>query len=71
MDSDQKLKDLFLKDLTALLDKYDACLEAKDHYQGYPECGQDVRMTAFISPYSEIEIDLGGYVDKDYLRDEL
>lgn len=38
----------FRADLQALLDKYEAELEAKDYYQGYAECGEDVRMTVFI-----------------------
>jgi hypothetical protein len=35
----------FLEELAALLKKYNAEIEADDHYQGYPECGQDIRIT--------------------------
>lgn len=49
----------FRAELAALLARYDgpvgfngwpyvAELSAKDHYQGYPECGEDVRMTVEI-----------------------
>lgn len=69
-DANAILENLFLKDLSALLEKYNATLEAKDHYQGYPECGEDVRMTAGIGPYSEIEIELGRYFDKDTAKSE-
>ncbi len=60
----------FRADLLALLAKYDAGLTAQDHYQGYPECGKDIRMTVTIPAiYDEdgetvrpwTEIDLGSY----------
>lgn len=38
----------FRSELQALLDKYGADLEADDHYQGYAECGKDIRMTVYI-----------------------
>ncbi len=38
----------FRRELKALLAKYDAELDAKDHYVGYPECGEDIRMTVTI-----------------------
>jgi len=46
----------FRAELAALLARYndpktrlnDATLEADDHYRGYPECGEDVRMTVEI-----------------------
>jgi hypothetical protein len=58
----------FKAELAALLAKYDATLEAEDHYPGYAECGEDVRMTVSVpSRYSSdgertregVEIDLG------------
>jgi hypothetical protein len=62
---------LFLSDLKALLKKYNAEITCADHYQGYPECGEDVRMTVEIpSKYDSgeliqewTEIDLGHGVD--------
>jgi hypothetical protein len=48
---------LFLNDLKALLKKYNAEITCADHYQGYPECGEDVRMTVDIpSIYNQGEI---------------
>lgn len=60
----QKLKDLLLE--------YDAELSADDHWTGYAECGQDIRMIVSIpSIYNKdthecereyTEIDLGRYL---------
>lgn len=64
----------FKKDLAALLAKYGEGasfpveIRAEDHYHGYPECGEDIRMTVTIpalydkdgNPVREwAEIDLG------------
>jgi len=38
----------FRAELKALLNKWGAELEARDHWQGYAECGEDVRMTVTI-----------------------
>lgn len=38
----------FKAELQTLLDKYNAELEAKDHWEGYSETGEDVRMTVDI-----------------------
>ena len=38
----------FLSDLLALLDKYGADMETRNHWQGYAECGEDVRITVDI-----------------------
>ena len=54
----------FLAELTALLRKWGAELEAKDHYLGYPECGEDIRITAWIpADGADVEIDLGDSFD--------
>jgi hypothetical protein len=61
----------FTAELKALLAKYGAELEAEDHWMGYAECGEDVRMTVTIeSKWDEhgeqqsefVEIDLGTVV---------
>ena len=61
----------FRADLQALLDKYGAELEEKDYYQGYAECGEDVRMTVFIEAVYDdnhelvnegVEINLGNWL---------
>lgn len=57
----------FRRDLQALLDRYGATISAKDHWQGYPECGEDVRITVEIESvwsgselvHTGAEIDLG------------
>lgn len=65
----------FLTKLKLLLREYsiggqEATIEAEDHYLGYAECGEDIRMTVDIpSIYSSdgeclrewTEIDLGRY----------
>ena len=43
-----EVKAAFLFDLNALLQKWTATLEAADHYPGYAECGEDIRMTVTI-----------------------
>lgn len=61
----------FRAELIALLEKYDAELEAKDHWEGYSECGEDVRMTVTVPAIWDAdhdmlrewtEIDLGSWV---------
>lgn len=47
-DGAEDIKREFMAELTELLKRYDAELSAKDHYQGYAECGEDVRMTVSI-----------------------
>lgn len=56
----------FRDELQALLDKYGAELSAKDHYQGYPECGEDIRMTVDIPAVLEM-----GYVTREYAEIDL
>ena len=62
----------FRADLQILLDKYNAELEASDHYIGYAECGEDIRMTVSIpAVYDEnhdivsewVEVDLGRWIN--------
>lgn len=55
MQTKEQVAQAFKDELQALLDKYGAELEAKDHWQGYAECGEDVRMT----------VDIPGIWDKD------
>jgi len=61
----------FRDELNDLLQKWGAEIEAEDHYPGYPECGEDVRMTVEIpSLYDDhgnvvrerCEVDLGSLV---------
>lgn len=71
MQTKEQIEQEFRAELQALLDKYGAELEAKDHWQGYAECGEDVRMTVDIpaiydADHSRLrertEIDLGNYL---------
>ena len=48
MISKQQVTDEFTAELRALLAKYQAELSAEDHFSGYAECGEDVRMTVFV-----------------------
>lgn len=68
MQTKEQIEQAFRAEFQALLDKYGAELEAKDHFKGYAECGEDVRMTVTIQgewdkegePVREYtEIDLG------------
>jgi hypothetical protein len=58
------MRDNFLVELRALLAKYDAEIRAEDHWEGYSECGEDVRMTVEFKDYQMKDIDLGSWVDK-------
>ena len=49
----------FKAELVQLLKKYDAELEAEDHWPGYAECGQDVRITVLFSDWQAEDLDLG------------
>ena len=58
----------FLEDLNALLEKYGANFTCADHWPGYPECGQDVRITVEFDDYTIPEIDFGQHVDSDGIK---
>jgi len=63
----------FKAKLKALLREYDAEISASDHWSGYAECGEDVRITVTIPSIFNAEtgeyvrewteIDLGRYID--------
>lgn len=48
MQTKEQVAEAFKADLAALLARYDAELSAADHYPGWPECGEDIRMTVDI-----------------------
>jgi hypothetical protein len=48
MKTKQDVEKAFRTELQALLDKYGAEIEAEDHFMGYAECGEDVRITVDI-----------------------
>lgn len=62
----QKTK--FLEDLLTLIEKYGVEFECRDHWGGYAECGQDIRITVEFDDYSISEIDFGKYIDADKIR---
>lgn len=71
MQTKEQIEQAFRAELQALLDKYGAELEAKDHFQGYAECGEDVRMTVDVPALYDhnhncvreyTEIDLGRWM---------
>ncbi len=60
----------FKKEFQALVDKYKAEVEIKDHWQGYAECGQEIKCMVYIGEtYNEefetisecCEFELGNY----------
>ena len=73
MTDSKTIQSNFIADLKAVFAKYGAEISADDHWQGYAECGQDVRITVSIPAvyeknYSAVisegaEIDLGRHFD--------
>lgn len=63
----------FYAELKSLLQKYDVEISANDEYQGYPECGEDIRIVAYSPSKFEgfemvhdmIDIDFGRVIDKN------
>jgi hypothetical protein len=47
----------FIKEFRDLLRKYEIHISADDHYNGYPECGQDIKIS-IESMNHDIDIDL-------------
>ena len=51
----------FVRDLVKLCENYGATLSASDEYEGYPECGEDIQITAgFDYPFGDVKF--GEYV---------
>jgi hypothetical protein len=48
MQTEKQVKEAFEKDLKIFLKKWNCTIGADDHYNGYAECGQDIRMIAYI-----------------------
>lgn len=56
----------FLYDLQKLLEKYKVDITVDDHWTGYAECGQDLRISFdFADSYEILEFK---YVDSETLR---
>jgi hypothetical protein len=58
----------FLVELSTLLAKYDVELTSQDHWAGYPECGENIRITAEFKDYRVDDIDLGQCVCHDSIE---
>lgn len=65
----------FLTELKKLLAKYDAEITCEDHWSGYAECGEDVRITIEFTDYKIKDIELGKNVSPgtlaEYIQNEL
>jgi len=48
MTTKEQIEQNFKADFQALLDKYNATIEADDHFQGYAECGEDIQVCVYI-----------------------
>ena len=47
-----------LNDIQLVLEKHGASITASDHWQGYAECGSDIRLTIEFEDYSVGDIEL-------------
>ena len=69
----------FRLDLLCLLNKYNAQIETSDHYTGYSECGQDIRvMVSIPAIYMDeqcineyTEFDLGCWITNKTICEEI
>lgn len=71
METKEQVTQAFEAELQTLLNKYNAELEAKNVWQGYAECGEDIRIEITIPAIHDKEgntvrewtdIDLGRYL---------
>ena len=79
MKTSEEIKIEFIEKLKSLLSSfngegYKAEIRAEDHFQGYAECGSDIRMTVYIPSVHDkdgntvreyTEIDLGNYIESN------
>lgn len=74
MKTKEQVTQEFRTELQALFDRYGADLAAEDNWNGYAECGSDIRMTVYIPGIYDkenncvreyTEIDLGRYMLQD------
>jgi hypothetical protein len=63
MQTKSQVETEFRTELYALLKKYAATLEARDVYQGCPECGRDIRMIVTVP---EIYLDEDRNVEREF-----
>jgi hypothetical protein len=72
MNSKAETGRMFMEEFKALFLKWNATIQTENHYQGYAECGEDIRITIDIPSIYDadgttiragIELDLGHYWD--------
>ena len=79
MRTSEEIAKSFKEELEELLFKYnEAELDAQDHYPGYPESGEDIRMTVtipakwdnnvMISDYTEIDLGNWFRASRDFIK---
>lgn len=55
MKTSKEIEKEFKADLSTLLKKYNAVIEAEDVYQGYSECGEYIQISIWIDPIYETD----------------
>ena len=60
-------KKQFLESFHKLLIEHDVDMTVDDHYQGYSECGQDLKITLSSSYWNYVDLEVS-YVDADLIR---
>ena len=58
-----KTEDQLLQELKALLKKYKAEIIVENNWQGYPECGEEIRMVVQFDDFTLEELPLGKWID--------
>ena len=70
MRTSKKIEDDFKKEFQALVNKYKAEVQIKDYFEGYAECGEDIKCLVMIDAVYTLagdrvsdycEFDLGTY----------
>lgn len=59
------IRNNFILEFIDLLKKYNVEITASDHWTGYAECGQDIRMIVEFLDLNIEDIDLGSWITKD------
>ena len=54
----------FLKDLLVVIEKHDADFICEDRWEGYPECGSDIRIAVEFGDYRTPSINFGKHIDR-------
>jgi hypothetical protein len=57
----------FLIEFRQLLAKYKADISAADHWEGYAECGQDIRLTIYADCFNYLDIEFK-FINEDSIK---